>query len=231
VVGLGAFGLEVARELRASGRDVVVVERDERNRFLSEATALGFPVVFGHATSAATLESARGLTSDDMVNIETGIAVRDLLEDRRVHGALPVVMRVFDQALSRTISAGFGFDNIQSIEEITAPWFVSVALGLEVLGAFTVAGQSFTVGRLAVAAHGALAALAMRGCRRVLASSPWTGGDRCSGAPTQTGNPFRAGGPGVHRRAERRADRGAAPSERGSGARRRPLGCRGHCGA
>ena len=170
VVGLGAFGLEVARELRANGRDVVVVERDERNRFLSEASALGFPVVFGDATSAATLESARLcdaaaiaiLTSDDMVNIETGIAVRDLLDDRWLQGALPVVMRVFDQALSRTISARFGFENIQSIEEITAPWFVSAALGLEVLGAFTVAGHSFTVGRLAVAAHGALAGLAMQ---------------------------------------------------------------------
>ena len=76
-----------------------------------------------------------------MVNIETGIAVRDLLDDRWASGAIPVVMRVFDRSLSRTIAARFGFENIQSIEEITAPWFVAAALGLEVLGALSVAGR------------------------------------------------------------------------------------------
>ena len=171
VVGLGAFGLQVASRLQAVGKQVVVIERDESNRFLSEAAALDVPIVFGDATSAATLESARLrdaaaiaiLTSNDMVNIETGIAVRDMLDDRWTAGSLPVVMRVFDQSLSRTIAARFGFQNIQSIEEITAPWFVAAALGLDVLGAFSVAEQPFTVGRLTIAADGALAGTAMQG--------------------------------------------------------------------
>jgi Trk K+ transport system NAD-binding subunit len=171
VVGLGAFGLEVARGLIAAGKQVVVVEYDTHNRFLGDAAALDLPVIFGDATAASTLEWARlrdaaaiaVLTSDDMVNIETGIAVRDLLDDRWVAGAMPVVMRVFDRSLSRTIAARFDFENIQSIEEITAPWFVAAALGLDVLGAFAVSGQPFTVGRLTVAPGGALAGTDMQG--------------------------------------------------------------------
>jgi Trk K+ transport system NAD-binding subunit len=171
VVGLGAFGLQVAARLQAVGKQVVVIERDERNRFLSEAATLDLPIIFGDATSTVTLDSARLrnaaaiaiLTSDDMVNIETGIAVRDLLDDQWTAGSLPVVMRVFDQSLSRTISARFGFQNIQSIEEITAPWFVAAALGLEVLGAFSVAHQPFTIGRITIAADSGLVGVAMQG--------------------------------------------------------------------
>jgi Trk K+ transport system NAD-binding subunit len=51
VVGLGTFGLKVAWALRSAGRKVVVVHRDEHNRFLSEAAALDLPVSFGDATS------------------------------------------------------------------------------------------------------------------------------------------------------------------------------------
>ncbi len=159
-------------------------------------------MIFGDATSAATLEAARLreaaaiaiLTSDDMVNIETGIAVRDLLDDRWAAGALPVVMRVFDQSMSRTIAARFGFENIQSIEEITAPWFVAAALGLEVLAAFTVGRQPFTVGRLDIAADGGLVGMAMQGLSastRVIALQRYATGDLEH--PPRRGTQFQAG--------------------------------------
>jgi Trk K+ transport system NAD-binding subunit len=202
VVGLGAFGLQVASRLQATGKQVVVIERDEHNRFLSEAAALDLPVVFGDGTSVATLESARLrdaaaiaiLTSDDMVNIETGIAVRDMLDDRWTAGSIPVVMRVFDQSLSRTISARFGFDDIVSIEEITAPWFVAAALGLEVTGAFSVAGHPFTLGRLGIAAGGALDGVDMLGLSantRVIALRRYATGELEH--PPRRGTRFSAG--------------------------------------
>ncbi|MDX6223566.1 MAG: hypothetical protein QOD91_2620 [Frankiales bacterium] len=202
VVGLGAFGLQVASRLLATGKQVVVIERDEHNRFLSEAAALDLPVVFGDATSVATLESARLrdaaaiaiLTSDDMVNIETGIAVRDMLDDRWTAGSIPVVMRVFDRSLSRTIAARFGFDDIVSIEEITAPWFVAAALGLEVTGAFSVAGHPFTLGRLAIAAGGALDGVDMLGLSantRVIALHRYATGELEH--PPRRGTRFSAG--------------------------------------
>jgi voltage-gated potassium channel Kch len=55
VVGLGAIGLRVVRELMAAGNRVVVLERDPDNRHLGLARALGVPVVIGDATDAGVL--------------------------------------------------------------------------------------------------------------------------------------------------------------------------------
>ncbi len=170
VVGLGAFGIHVAGALVAAGSAVVVIERDPDNRFLADAQALGVPVVFGDATLSSTLEAARLgtaaavaiMTSSDMVNIETALAVRDLIGPRwEVGPELPVVVRVFDRSMGRTISRRFGFRHVLSTEELSAPWFVGAALGLDVLGSFSVAGQMFMIGRLPVDADGGLAGLAM----------------------------------------------------------------------
>ena len=170
VVGLGAFGIHVAGALVAAGKPVVVIERDPENRFLADAQALGVPVVFGDATLSSTLEAARLtdaaavaiLTSSDMVNIETALAVRDLIGPRWESGPeLPVVVRVFDRSMGQTISSRFGFRHVLSTEELSAPWFVGAALGLYVLGSFSVAGQMFMIGRLAVEAGSGLAGLAM----------------------------------------------------------------------
>ena len=90
VVGLGSFGSRVVADLTAAGHDVAVIERDENNRFLSTAAELDVPVIFGDATLRQTLASARVdharavavLTQDDMVNIETGIVLREMLGPR-----------------------------------------------------------------------------------------------------------------------------------------------------
>jgi Trk K+ transport system NAD-binding subunit len=170
VVGLGSFGIRVAAALVAAGKEVVVVERDSDNRFLNEANDLGVPVIFGDSTLRSTLDAARVadssavavMTSNDMVNIETAIAVRDMFSAVWAgSGGIPVVTRVFDRSLGRTISRRFGFENVQSTEELTAPWFVGAALGLEVLGSFSVAQQTFMVSRLTVEPGSRLAGLAM----------------------------------------------------------------------
>ncbi len=168
IVGLGAVGVSVAEALHARGRDVVVVESDPANRHLPRARALRIPVVFGDATTTGALRDARvGLaaavavtTSDDMANIETGLAVRDLLGEQRAE--VPVVLRLFDRELARTVSRRFGFGSVRSIVELAAPWFVGAALGLDVLGTFPVHGQAFLLGRLRVGAGSALDGLAMR---------------------------------------------------------------------
>lgn len=127
-------------------------------------------MIFGDATLRPTLDAARladssavaVMTSNDMVNIETAIAIRDLFGARWASGAsVPVVTRVFDRALGRTIARRFGFQNVQSTEELTAPWFVGAALGLDVLGSFSVAAQTFMVSRLTVEPGSGLAGMAM----------------------------------------------------------------------
>jgi Trk K+ transport system NAD-binding subunit len=167
LVGLGSVGLRVLEHLLAAGQPVVVLERDEDNRFLARARALGVPVVFGDSTVPASLDavnlrSARAvavLTSSDLANIETGLAVIDLLGERREH--VPIVLRVFDRDLAHTIETSFGFHWVRSTAALAAPWFVGAALGLDILHTFYVDRQPMLIGRLTVAASGGLQGLTM----------------------------------------------------------------------
>jgi Trk K+ transport system NAD-binding subunit len=173
VVGLGAFGIRVVADLKAAGHDVVVIERSESNRYLASAAQLDVPVIFGDATLRATLDAARiddaiavaVLTSDDMVNIETGIAVRELLGARWMrsadHPGVPVVLRVYDRALGAAVAHRFGFENVRSTVELGAPWFIGASKGLQVIGTFSVGQRSFMVGGVEVESDSELDGMAM----------------------------------------------------------------------
>jgi len=168
LVGLGSVGMNVLEGLLARGQEVVVVERMESNRYLSQARALGVPLVLGDATLGQTLESVNLasaasvaiLTSDDLTNIETGLAVRDLLGERWAE--VPVVLRVFDRQLGHRLAQSFGFRHVWSTSAIAAPWFVGAVLGLEVLSTFYVGNHPFLLARLRVSGGGGLDGLAMR---------------------------------------------------------------------
>jgi Trk K+ transport system NAD-binding subunit len=168
LVGLGAVGLRVLEGLRSQGRDVVVVERDESNRYVQHARGLGAPVVHGDATLGQTLRSVNLaqagavaiLTSDDLVNLETGLAVRDVLAERWIE--VPVVLRVFDRALGSRLQQTFNFNHVWSTAALASPWFVGAVLGLEILATFYVRNQPFLVARLEVREGGGLAGLAMQ---------------------------------------------------------------------
>lgn len=162
LIGLGAVGLRVLEGLLADGQEVVVVERDENNRYLGTARALDVPIIIGDSTTPATLAAANltgakavaALTSSDLANIETGLAVDELLGERR--DAVPVVMRVFDRQLAHTIETSFGFRNVRSTSALAAPWFVGAALGLDILATLYVESEPLLVGRLTIAASGGL---------------------------------------------------------------------------
>ena len=168
LVGLGAVGMRVLEGLLARGQQVVVVEHDEGNRYLNQVRALGVRVIVGDATLPRTLElvNLRGaaavaiLTSDDLTNIETGLAVRDALAER--FAEVPIVLRVFDTALSQRVQRSFRFHHVWSTSAIAAPWFIGAALGLDVLSTFYIDHEPFLVARLTVAQHGGLAGVAMR---------------------------------------------------------------------
>jgi voltage-gated potassium channel Kch len=204
VVGLGAVGVRVLEGLLAAGRQVVVLDRDENNRFLPRARQLGVPVVAGDATDATVLGEVNlgsaaaiaVLTSSDLVNIETGLVVRDQLGDR--WASVPVVLRVFDRELGETVGAGFDFRYVRSTAALAAPWFVGAALGLDVLGTFYVDRTPFMVGRLAVAPRGGLDGLAMgelSARTRVVAIHRAAGADgvRTVEYPPRSGTRFGAG--------------------------------------
>jgi Trk K+ transport system NAD-binding subunit len=164
IVGLSELGIRVVSDLVAAGHDVAVIERNEENRFLSAAHELEVPVIFGDATLIQTLESARVdraravavVTRDDMINIETGIILAEMLGPRVMpeinrRAEVPLVLRVYDRALGFAVAQRFGFDNVRSTVELAAPWFIGAASGLEVLGTFSVGQSSFMVGAMRVA--------------------------------------------------------------------------------
>ena len=158
VVGLGSFGIRVAGDLKAAGHDVVAIERNEDNRYLSAAAELDVPVIFGDATLRQTLEAARidearaiaVLTQDDMVNIETGIVLREMLGPRvlpdLVRPDVPIVMRVYDRALGAAVGHRFGFEYVRSTVDLATHWFLGAAMGLQVISTFSVGQRSFMVG-------------------------------------------------------------------------------------
>ena len=163
VVGLSALGIRVVSDLIAAGHDVAVIERDQNNPFLSTTAELDVPVIFGDATLRQTLEAARVstaravavLTRDDMVNIETGIVLREMLASQEAPGGnrwgeVPLVLRVYDHDLGSAVAQRFGFVNVRSTVELAAPWFIGAAMGLQVLGTFSVGNRSFLVGGMHV---------------------------------------------------------------------------------
>jgi Trk K+ transport system NAD-binding subunit len=168
VIGLGSVGMEVVQRLAAAGTDIVVVEKDSRNRHLAQVRALGVPVVIADATLPEVLESVRltsassvaVLTSDDLANLETGLAVRDQLGSR--WDTTPVVLRIFDSRLARSVKTSFGFTFVRSTAALSAPWFVGAALGLDVLNTFYAGDEPLLVARLTVTPNGGLHGLAMR---------------------------------------------------------------------
>jgi Trk K+ transport system NAD-binding subunit len=173
VVGLSGLGMRVVQDLTAAGYDVAVVERDEENRFLSAVRDLDVPVIFGDATLRQTLQSARVdraravavLTRDDIINIETGIVLTELLGKKtatREHWTdIPLVLRVYDRTLGFAVAQRFGFENVRSTVELAAPYFIGAAIGLQLLGTFSVGQASFVVGGMQVAAGSELDGLRM----------------------------------------------------------------------
>jgi Trk K+ transport system NAD-binding subunit len=161
VVGLGSVGVRVVESIAATGTPVVVVERDEDNRYLTQVRALGARVVSGDATLAGTLDlvnldrakAVAVLTSDDLTNLEVGLAVRDALGGRP---DVAVALRLFDRRLATTVRQAFGLTDVRSTDELAAPWFVGAALGLDVLGTFYAGDVPLLYARVQVTAGGGL---------------------------------------------------------------------------
>jgi Trk K+ transport system NAD-binding subunit len=167
MVGLGAVGMKVLEGLLDRDREVVVVERDEANPYVNQVRQRGVPLVLGDATLGQTLDSVNLaqassvaiVTSNDMANIETGLAVRDRLGER--WETVPVVLRVFERDFGQHLRGSFGFRQVWSTLAIAAPWFAGAALGMEVLYSFFVGNHAFLLARLPISESGGLAGLAM----------------------------------------------------------------------
>ena len=166
IVGLGSFGIRVAGMLKDAGHAVAVIERDDDNRYRSAAAELDIPVIIGDATLRATLAAARAdrsravavLTEDDMVNIEAGLVLREMTASSEAAGIsrIPIVLRIYDRALGTAVGQRFDFNHVRSTVDLATPWFIGAAMGLDVLGTFSVDQHSFMVGGVMVQPGSAL---------------------------------------------------------------------------
>jgi len=102
IIGAGNVGLTVARLLGARGHRIVLVERDEDNRRISELRAEGHQVIVADAALDETLDLAAvdraagvvALTDSDATNLHVALAVRRRRADVRV------VVRLLSRELS-----------------------------------------------------------------------------------------------------------------------------------
>jgi Trk K+ transport system NAD-binding subunit/multidrug transporter EmrE-like cation transporter len=166
VIGLGAVGSKVAMDLHEAGYEVAIIDGGEGQRFVPQMRAAGMPVLIGDATLPEThadagVRRAVGIvitTSDDLINIETGLAVRDAVGDRPI----PIVLRLFGRDLARTVGARMNAGIPRSIAELAAPWFVGAVLGLDVIGTFYVGATPFMAARITVGAGDGLDGVAIQ---------------------------------------------------------------------
>ncbi|HBL62206.1 MAG TPA: potassium channel protein [Cyanobacteria bacterium UBA8803] len=136
VCGLGGIGMQIIAQLHSSGNEVVAIERDPNNRFLSTARSLGVPVIVGDASLSTTLQAANiataeallVVTSSDMTNVEITLSAKALVPNLRV------VVRNHDPQFARGVQQVFNFEVVLSPTELATPAFAAAALGGRILG-------------------------------------------------------------------------------------------------
>jgi len=136
VCGLGGIGMKVVNQLKENGCEVVVIEQDPSNRFLSMAHSSKIPVIHGDASLAATLQAAHigqaealiAVTSDDVANLEIALSAKGLAP------RVPIIMRTQDPDFAPLAQEVFDFDAILSPADLAAPSFAAAALGGRILG-------------------------------------------------------------------------------------------------
>jgi Trk K+ transport system NAD-binding subunit len=143
VCGLGNIGFRVMEELVNSDERIVVIEQARDSRFVTTARRLGVPVLIGDATISQVLRQANvgqsraviAATSDDLVNLEVTLMVRELNPTKRV------VLHLSDPNLAETLREAANVRLALSIPNLAAPAFVAALFGDRVQNVFMIDGQ------------------------------------------------------------------------------------------
>jgi len=129
--GLGHLGYRIYEQLIASGQDVVVIEREENNRFVAEARNKPGTCILirdmkdDQSLIDAGIERARVIivaTNDDMANLEVA------LDARRMNPKVRVIMRLFDQRMADKFKEAALIDEAFSPAALAAPIVAEMAL-------------------------------------------------------------------------------------------------------
>src|SRR5262245_51800426 len=147
---MGQVGYRVVSLLCRLGEPVTVLTLAARDEWLTEVQGRGAEVRIGDARDArhlvdAGMHDARALiaaTSHDLTNLEVALGAKQLEPD------LPVVLRLFDQALAAQLEARFGVRRALGMSSLAAPRFAAAAFGEELIGSFALDGRLFVIGSL-----------------------------------------------------------------------------------
>jgi len=147
VCGLGSVGFRVVEELLAAGERVVAIERANDGRFVATARRLGVAVIIGDAKVAEVLRQAHAdtaraviaVTSEDLINLEIALLVREKNEQQRV------VLRLADADLAKTLREAANVRLALSIAALAAPAFVAAVFGDRILSIFPLEGRVLAV--------------------------------------------------------------------------------------
>ena len=140
VCGLGNVGFRVVEELLKCQERVVVLERSRDNPFIGTCRRLGAAVIIGDSVVPEVLRQARvgtsravvAATSDDLVNLEVALLVRELNPKQRV------VVRLADDALAETLREVVDVRLALSLPNLAAPAFVAALYGDRVHSLFRI---------------------------------------------------------------------------------------------
>jgi Trk K+ transport system NAD-binding subunit len=147
VCGLGNIGYRTVEELLSYDERAVVIEVARDGRFVGTVRRLGVPVVAGDATvrevlrqaHAATARAVIAATSNDLVNLEVALLVRDLNPQQRV------VVRLSDPNLATALRENANIRFALSVPALAAPAFVAGLFGDRVLSVCLAHGRLLAV--------------------------------------------------------------------------------------
>ncbi|MFN8569240.1 MAG: NAD-binding protein [Kouleothrix sp.] len=158
VCGLGKVGYRVVRQLAelAPRPRIVVVRRDDgRADFAQRVSRIpGVRVLLGDARDPEVLRAAgieraytvAALTSDDLLNLQIGLAARRLRAD--VH----VVQRAFSDALAQKLADMFGIRTVFSTSALASATLAAAAVVGDITHAFATHGELFSTDEIVVRA-------------------------------------------------------------------------------
>lgn len=151
MIGVGHVGLRVCRTLTQMGFELVAVDHELEMEAEEELSQLHIPVIRGDARQSLILRDA-GLahaqaciicTSDDHINLEVTMRVRDLNEQVRI------VTRMWDGRFAEQLKRFLNVE-VLSASDLAAPAFAGTAVGIDIAQTVKVGGDDYSMIRLIV---------------------------------------------------------------------------------
>jgi Trk K+ transport system NAD-binding subunit len=157
VVGLGHLGYRVVCKLHDVHQDMVVVELNPDKDLVTDARAMGIPVLQEDGTRETGLEAAgvrraRAImlcTQNDSLNLQMAVKARSMNPNIRV------ILRIFDDDFADALEKQFGFIAL-SATGMAAPAFAAAAAQVDITRPITVEGHALSLARMNVPANSSL---------------------------------------------------------------------------